>query len=103
MLQRFKKFLENKDKNINKVNIEYNLYNFNFKTIYVGYQFESFVNLPFLNFINNRDPETINTDYGCIIFYKSNFINSYIINKNKNYIQALALLSYAYSFRTKSE
>lgn len=103
MLQRFKKFLENKDKNINKVHIEYNLYDFNFKTIYTGYQFESFVNISFLSFNNFVEPMSIDTDYGCIIFYESNFINGYIINKNKNYIQALSLLSYIYSFKTKSE
>lgn len=103
MLQRFKKFLENKDKNINKVSPTYDLYDFSFQTIYTGYQFESLVNLSFSSFNTFVPPETIDTDYGCIIFYESNFINSYIINKNKNYIQALALLSYVYSFKTRSK
>ena len=103
MLQRFEKFLKNKDKNINKVDIEYDLYNFNFKTIYTGHQFESLINLSFLNFSDFVSPKIIYTNYGCIIFYESNFINNHVINKNKNYIQALALISYIYNFRTKSE
>lgn len=103
MLQRFENFKKNKDKNINKVNIEYDLYDFNFKTIYTGHQFESLINLSFSNFNDFILLETIYTNYGCIIFRESNFINSYVIDKNKNYIQALALISYIYNFRTKSE
>ena len=103
MLQRFEKFLKNKDKNINKVNIEYDLYDFNFKTIYTDHQFESLINLSFSNFNDFIPLETIYTNYGCIIFRESNFINSYVIDKNKNYIQALALISYIYNFRTRSK
>lgn len=103
MLQRFEKFLKNKDKNINKTRVEYNLYNFSIQTIYTGHQFESLINMSFSNFNDFIPLETIYTNYGCIIFRESNFINSYVINKNKNYIQALALISYIYNFKTKSE
>ena len=56
MLQRFEKFLKNKDKNINKVNIEYDLYDFNFKTIYTGHQFESLINLFFSSLTKKTQP-----------------------------------------------
>lgn len=37
MLQRFENFKKNKDKNINKTRVEYNLYNFSIQTIYTGH------------------------------------------------------------------
>lgn len=103
MLQKFEKFLKNKDKNINKVNIEYDLYDFNFKTIYTGHQFESFINMSLINIVNFENPESIYTNYGCVIFYKNNNINLCKLNNIKNYLQGLALISYVYNFRTKSE
>lgn len=77
MLQKFENFKKNKDKNINKTRVEYNLYNFSIQTIY--------------------------TNYGCVIFYKNNNINLCKLNNIKNFLQALALISYVYNFRTKSE
>lgn len=37
MLQKFEIFKKNKDKNINKTKVEYNLYNFSIQTIYTGH------------------------------------------------------------------
>lgn len=103
MLQRFEKFLKNKDKNINKTTVEYNLYNFNIQTIYTGHQFESLINMSIINIIDFEGPESIYTNYGCIIFYKDNNINLCKLNNIKNFLQALALISYVYNFKTKSE
>lgn len=90
------------DNNINKIRVEYNLYNFSIQTIYTGHQFESLVNMSFMNFINIKNPEFVYTKYGCIIFYES-ISNVYKLDIIKNYLQALALISYAYNFKTKSE
>ena len=103
MLQRFEKFLKNKDKNINKTTVEYNLYNFNIQTIYTGHQFESLINMSIINIIDFESPESIYTNYGCVIFYKDNNINLCKLNNIKNFLQALALISYVYNFKTKSE
>lgn len=51
--------------------------------------------MSFMNIVNFENPESIYTNYGCVIFYKNNNI--------KNYLQGLALISYVYNFRTKSE
>lgn len=37
MLHRFENFKKNKDKNINKTKVEYNLYNFSIQIIYTGH------------------------------------------------------------------
>lgn len=103
MLQKFEKFLKNKDKNINKTTVEYNLYNFNIQTIYTGHQFESLINMSIINIIDFKGTESIYTNYGCMIFYKDSYINLRKLNNIKNYLQALALLSYVYNFKTKSE
>lgn len=103
MLQRFENFKKNKDKNINKTRVEYNLYNFSIQTIYTGHQFESLINMSFIDIINFENPESIYTNYGCVIFYKNNNINLYKLNNIKNFLQALALISHVYNFRTKGE
>lgn len=103
MLQRFENFKKNKDKNINKTKVEYNLYNFSIQTIYTGHQFESLINMSFINIIDFENPESVYTNYGCVIFYKNNDINLYKLNNIKNFLQALALISYVYNFKTKSE
>lgn len=103
MLQRFENFKKNKDKNINKTRVEYNLYNFSIQTIYTGHQFESLINMSFINIVNFENPESIYTNYDCVIFYKNNNINLCKLNNIKNFLQALALISYVYNFKTKSE
>lgn len=59
--------------------------------------------MSFINIVNFENPKSIYTNYGCIIFYKNNNINLCKLNNIKNFLQALALISYVYNFKTKSE